>query len=68
MKLTEIELQSAAWQKLKAYMEQRLDECRRRNDGDLNEIETARLRGRIGSLKELLAIGEPTPAQAEPDV
>lgn len=63
MKLTEIELQSAVWQKLKAHMEQRLDECRRRNDGDLNEIETARLRGRIACLREFLSIGaEPVDA------
>ena len=34
----------------------KLDAYRKMNDGDLTEIETAKLRGRIAALKELLAL------------
>jgi hypothetical protein len=67
VKLTQYELQSAVWVKLREHLEQQLNDCRCRNDGDLNEIETSRLRGRISCLKAILAIGEPTPEQPRPD-
>lgn len=52
--------QSGAWRQLKAHIEARLDVYRRRNDSGLNEIETAKLRGRIAELKLLLSDVEPT--------
>jgi hypothetical protein len=67
VKLTQYELQSAVWVKLREHLERQLQDSRSRNDGDLNEIDTARLRGRIAVIKQILAFGEPTPEQAEPD-
>ena len=67
MKLTPQDLQSAVWLKLEAYLNERLAALRAQNDGELDEVATARLRGRIAATKELLALGKPGPAQAEPD-
>jgi len=63
MKLTETEVHSALWTKLKEHMESRLAEHRRKNDGDLDPTKTARMRGRIDELKVLLALETPEPAQ-----
>lgn len=58
MNLNRIEAQSALWLKLKGYMNEQLDLARRKNDGNLDQFETARLRGRIAALKELIALEE----------
>jgi CRISPR/Cas system-associated endonuclease Cas3-HD len=58
MKLTAYERESALWKKLEEHMIEKLGIYRSRNDGDLNEIETARLRGRISQVKEFLALSE----------
>lgn len=68
MKLTPQEIQSAVWIKLRDHMEQRLAMLRCQNDGDLSPEQTIKLRGRVAQLKELLALANTTPAQAEPDV
>lgn len=65
MMLTELEKQSSAWIKLTKYANDRLDACRQQNDGDLSPEQTARLRGRIAALKEILALTEQV--QPEPD-
>ena len=67
MTLTEQERHSAVWLKLQAHMEYRLASLRSQNDGDLTMDETIKLRGRVAQLKELLALGQPGPAQAEAD-
>lgn len=41
-----------------AWAIDKLAQARERNDGDLNPIQTAMLRGRIQTLKELLALEE----------
>lgn len=65
MRLTEQEIHSAVWIKLRDHMADRLEALRCQNDGDLDPLATARLRGRIAAIKELLALGQPpTPAQA----
>lgn len=56
MNLNHVEAQSALWLKLKSYMEEQLDVARRKNDGDLDPFETAKLRGRIAALKALIAL------------
>lgn len=61
MNLTHVEAQSALWLKLKKHLEERLDVLRAKNDGDLDTTETARLRGRIAALKELIALEDPSP-------
>lgn len=58
-KLAAAEVHSACWTRLKAHMEQRLDEHRRRNDGNLSFDETTKLRGAIKELLYLLDTGLP---------
>lgn len=63
MKLTTAETHGALWQKLKDHLEDRLAEHRRKNDGDLDATQTARLRGRIAELKVLLDLATPEPTE-----
>ena len=63
MKLTDAEAHSALWTKLKEHMESRLATHRRKNDGDLDPTQTARMRGRIAELLSLLDLEKPEPAQ-----
>jgi hypothetical protein len=58
MKLEAHEKQTALWQKLESYIEQRIDTLRRMNDSELDPIQTARLRGRIVELKALVALSK----------
>ena len=61
--IADFERESALWKKVEALANEKIDVLRKRNDGDLDETETARLRGRIAAWKELLAWGEkPNPA------
>jgi hypothetical protein len=64
---TSHELQSSTWVKLRDHLQERLTALRCQNDGDLDEMATARLRGRVACLKEILALGTPGPKQAEAD-
>jgi hypothetical protein len=57
LELTEADLASALWLKIKQHLEARLDQHRRKNDNDLDPIATARLRGAIAEVKTLLARG-----------
>ena len=65
--LAPIERQSAIWLKLKKHYEARLELLRAKNDGNLDAIETVRLRGRIAEIKGLLALDDPGPAQEAND-
>ena len=50
------------WRIVEAWANARLAEYRRRNDSlNLDDRNTTHLRGRIAELKELLALGQPTP-------
>jgi len=49
---------SDTWKALVIRYESRLEDLRRKNDGDLNEIQTAKLRGRINEIRELLALAK----------
>lgn len=53
MRLERHELDSSTWQKVEAYINERLSALRGNNDGDLDQIQTALLRGRIRELKAL---------------
>lgn len=60
--LNQADVSSPAWQKLKAFYEQRLTELRERNDNvRLPEVETAALRGQIAEVKRFLAMETPPP-------
>ena len=66
--LTEHDLSSEVWLKIEKHLNTRLEQRRRDNDSDsLDEIKTARLRGRIAEIKDLLAFGKPKPEQEEED-
>lgn len=58
----EIDFRSETWRAFEALAQDRLDKYRRKNDGQLNAEDTARLRGRIAELKELLTLATPSPA------
>lgn len=67
--LSDIERKSAVWLKLKAHLEERLENHRSKNDGDLSGDLTAKTRGRIAEIKELLKLGEPQQKiEAEPHI
>lgn len=54
--------QSPTWRKLVKHYEQRLRELRAKNDNDLDAISTAKLRGAIREVTNLLALGDQDPA------
>lgn len=66
MRLEPHEIQSPLWAKLQEHMEQQLADLRRRNDQDLDEIKTAKLRGRLLQIREFLLLASP-PGDPEPD-
>ena len=49
--LTELETHSAIWEKIDTYLTTRLAEQYRKLAGDLDEVSTAKLRGRIKELE-----------------
>lgn len=65
LKLTLDEIQSPLWLKLRAYLEDRRDDHRMRNDAALGEVETAKIRGRIAEIKEILARAEQATTNTE---
>lgn len=60
-RLTSAERTSPLWLRLRSHLQERLAKARARNDGALAPDETARLRGRIACLKDLLALEEDRP-------
>lgn len=58
----EIDFRSETWRAIEARCEKRLEDFRRKNDGQLNTEQTAHLRGRIAELKDLLTLATPAPA------
>lgn len=44
------------WHEVESWAQEALKSARIRNDGDLDPIETAKLRGRMLTLKELIAL------------
>lgn len=61
MNLTPQEKLSPVWLKLEQFLTERIEICRRKNDGDLDQFETTALRGEIKALKRILALGEDLP-------
>jgi hypothetical protein len=52
-----IDVNSRTWKELAAYLSQRLASCREKNDnGKLDPLATAMLRGEIAAVKDLLAL------------
>lgn len=67
MKLARHDIETALWRKLESYLEQRMETLRQTNDGDLDPMQTARLRGRIAELKSMLALSKDEPTVAAED-
>ena len=68
MNLTRLEQSSSVWLKLQAHVNERIDTLRSQNDGELSEVVTAKLRGRIAELKQILALAsQQEPVQADDD-
>ncbi|OGT57521.1 MAG: hypothetical protein A3E01_08255 [Gammaproteobacteria bacterium RIFCSPHIGHO2_12_FULL_63_22] len=60
--LNDQDLQTAVWKKITAHLEQRIQALRERNDKELDDTKTAKLRGRIAEVKELMALDQPAPS------
>ncbi len=58
LELTDAELVSGMWMKMRMHLQARLDLLRRQNDSNLDPAETADVRGRIAEIKNLLAAGD----------
>lgn len=54
MKLTDSERISACWVKVEKHIKAEIELLRLKNDAEMDQIATARLRGRIFQLKQLL--------------
>lgn len=54
LELDKPEIQSAAWQKVEAYLKAQLAELREANDQNLDVEKTAKLRGRISQVNDML--------------
>lgn len=54
-----LELGSETWFYVKRYAESEIARLRERNDGALDEIATATLRGQVKALKRMIALGNP---------
>jgi hypothetical protein len=61
--LTEGEKSSGLWIRLSGHLETKLREARGKNDGPQSEQDTAMLRGKISTLKALIALGDESPPQ-----
>lgn len=68
MPLSEIDRQSKVWVLLKARATEKLETLRKQNDGDLDPQATAKIRGRILELNNLLAWGEGSPEPTLPSI
>lgn len=66
-RLDRLDLDSRTWKRLRAHLEGQLHKARRQNDNDIDPIRTAKLRGRILVIKDLLALGDPQPRQVVAD-
>lgn len=60
-KLGQAERNSSTWLQLSAHLTERLEQLRRENDSDIDEIQTARKRGQIAELKAMLALAKDQP-------
>ncbi len=59
--LNQAEAQTALWKKIKEHYEAQLELLRTINDGNLDPVQTATLRGRILEVKTLLALDQLPP-------
>lgn len=58
LQLNKSEREDPLWLKIEAHLKEWLDTARRKNDGALDPIQTANLRGEIKTLKRVLSLSE----------
>lgn len=63
MRADRIEQDSSTWLAVTEWAESRLAELRRKNDGPLEVVVTAHLRGQVATLKQLLALPKAAPTE-----
>lgn len=56
---TGADINGGTWRKLNKYIDAQIDLLRKQNDGDIDALATAKLRGRIVALKALKAAADP---------
>jgi hypothetical protein len=61
--LTVEDFQTRTWKRLERATQTELDRLREKNDATLPETDTAKLRGRIAVLKEILGLAKASPGQ-----
>lgn len=61
MRAERIEQDSSTWLVIHEWASERLDQLRKRNDGPLDAVATAHLRGQLATLKQLLALPQAAP-------
>lgn len=59
--LSDADKRDPLWLRLKAYLLDRLDSARRRNDAPQDEMATAALRGEIKTLKAIISLQDTRP-------
>lgn len=60
-RLTPADRQSQTWARLRAHLTERLQMLRAQNDGDLDPVATAKMRGRIAEIKAMLELEQDLP-------
>lgn len=60
--LTPEDLRSATWMRLEKWLKERLETHRQKNDGDLADKDTQKVRGRIAEVKAVLDLARTLPA------
>jgi hypothetical protein len=66
-RLAPSELRTSTWRRLEEHLNARLASLRAQNDNDLDEAKTAKLRGRIAEVINLLALGSSQDPAMEAD-
>lgn len=62
---TTADTQSPLWRKFMRMFEHRIEHHRRRNDGDLDPVKTAKVRGQIAEATFYQGLDKPTPPVAD---
>lgn len=65
--LTEGDRNNATWKRLEEHLKKKLAKLREKNDKDMQERDTVRLRGHIECVKEILSLGTVTPITPSED-
>jgi hypothetical protein len=61
--LTQQDINGQVWKKIQDHLNARLLTMRAKNDGNLTADETAKVRGRIAEIKNMIELGNLAPSQ-----